>query len=80
MVDCPELDESFARVETVAPRDPWPDAEEAQVRQRQGVTVVCVEPTGGGCARATAGPSPALPELAMVARSCRHPERVARVL
>lgn len=48
MVDYIELDEGFALVETMVPRELWGKTlAEAQVRANYDVTVVCIKPPGG---------------------------------
>jgi trk system potassium uptake protein TrkA len=54
IMDYIQLDQGFALVETVAPKALVGKAlGEAQVRQRYGITVVCVKPAGGSFTYAT---------------------------
>jgi trk system potassium uptake protein TrkA len=54
IIDYIQLDPGFALVETVAPRELVGRAlGEAHVRQRYGITVVCVKPKGGAFTYAT---------------------------
>ncbi len=81
MVDYVELDDSFALVETVAPKDlVGRTLGEARVRHRHGVTVVCVKPAGGRFTYATADTLVAEGDLLVVAGECAPAERFARLL
>ena len=54
VLDYFQLDPGFALVETLAPRELVGKAlGEAQVRQRYGITVVCIKPVGGSFTYAT---------------------------
>lgn len=54
MMDYIELDPGFALVETAAPRELWGKSlSEAGIRQRYGVTVVCIKPKGDAFTYAT---------------------------
>jgi trk system potassium uptake protein TrkA len=81
MVDYVELDEAFALVETVAPRDVvGRTLGEAQVRDRHGVTVVCIKPQGGSFTYATADTHVAEGDLLVVAGERDRAETFARLL
>ncbi len=81
MVDYVELDEAFALVETVAPRElVGRTLGESKVRDRHGVTVVCVKPLGGTFTYATAASRVGEGDLLVVAGDCRSAERFARLL
>ena len=54
MMDYIELDPGFALVETAAPEEVWGKTlADAGIRQRYGVTVVCIKPSGKGFTYAT---------------------------
>ncbi len=81
MVDYVELDDSFALVETVAPRDlVGRTLGESKVRDEHGVTVVCIKPRGGSFTYATADTCIADGDLLVVAGECARAERFARML
>ncbi len=81
MVDYVELDDSFALVETVAPRDlVGRTLGESKVRDEHGVTVVCIKPRGGSFTYATADTRVADGDLLVVAGECARAERFARML
>ncbi len=81
MVDYVELDETFALVETVAPRDlVGRTLGEAQVRDRHGVTVVCIKPVGGTFTYATAATRVEDGDLLVVAGKCDSAEQFAKLL
>lgn len=81
MVDYVELDEGFALVETVAPRDlVGRTLGEAKVRDRHGVTVVCIKPRGGSFTYATADTRVDEGDLLVVAGECAAAESFARLL
>lgn len=81
MVDYVELDDAFALVETVAPRELVERTlGEAKVRDRHGVTVVCIKPAGGTFTYATADTPVHEGDLLVVAGECDRVERFARLL
>jgi trk system potassium uptake protein len=81
MVDYVELDDTFALVETVAPRElVGRTLGESRVRHEHGVTVVCVKPAGGSFTYATSDTTIAEGDLLVVAGECDHVERFARRL
>ncbi len=81
MVDYLELDDTFAIVETVAPRELMGKTlGEARVRHRHGVTVVCIKPVAGSFTYATADTPVAEGDLLVVAGECDRVERFARML
>ena len=81
MVDYVELDDSFALVETVAPRElVGRTLGETKVRDRHGVTVVCIKPVGGRFTYATAETVVEDGALLVVAGETGRAERFARML
>lgn len=81
MVDYVELDDAFALVETVAPRDlVGRTLGEARVRDAHGVTVVCIKPSGGRFTYATADTRVGEGDLLVVAGECDAAETFARLL
>lgn len=81
MVDYVELDDAFALVETTAPRDlVGRTLGDYRVRDRHGVTVVCVKPAGGRFSYATADTLVSEGDLLVVAGECARAEQFARML
>ena len=81
MVDYVELDDTFALVETVAPRElVGRTLGETKVRDRHGVTVVCIKPVGGSFTYATAQTVVDDGALLVVAGETERAERFARML
>ena len=78
MIDYIELDDEFALVETTAPRDVvGKSLGEAGVRDRFGVTVVCVKPVGQSCTYATPDTIIGADDLLLVAGETAQAERFA---
>jgi len=79
-IDYVQLDEGFALLETVAPRDLHGlTLEGAQVRRRHGVTVVCVKPDGGQWTFATADTVVGERDVLVVAGDTTRVEAFARL-
>jgi len=79
-IDYVQLDEGFALLETVAPRDlHGRTLEGAQVRRRHGVTVVCVKPDGGQWTFATADTVVGERDVLVVAGDTSRVEAFARL-
>jgi trk system potassium uptake protein TrkA len=78
MIDYIELDDEFALVETTAPRDVvGKSLGEAGVRDRFGVTVVCVKPVGQSFTYATPDTIIGADDLLLVAGETAQAERFA---
>ncbi len=78
MMDYVELDPGFALVETAAPRELWGRSlADAAIRQRHGVTVVCVKPRGAGFTYATADTVVHEGDVLLVAGEARQLEAFA---
>ena len=81
MVDYVQLDDTFAIVETIAPRDlVGRTLGEGRVRDNHGVTVVCIKPAGGSFTYATADTRVDTGDLLVVAGEREAAERFARML
>lgn len=81
MVDYLELDDTFALVETMAPRDlVGRTLGETKVRHRHGVTVVCIKPPDGCFTYATAATAVEEGALLVVAGSSDRVEKFAKLL
>ena len=81
MVDYVELDDTFAIVETTAPRDlVGRTLGQAQVRHKHGVTIVCIKPYGGSFTYATADTRVEAGDLLVVAGETARAERFARMM
>ena len=80
MLDWFQLDEDFAMVETIAPVEiQGRTLADIGIRQRYGVTVVCVKPTGGSFTYATADTVLQEGDLMVVAGSTQQAEAFARL-
>lgn len=80
MMDYIELDPGFALVETAAPRETWGKSlAEAGIRQRYGVTVVCIKPRGQAFTYATLETVMNEDDILLVAGETRHCERFANL-
>jgi len=78
MIDYIELDDDFALVETTAPREVvGKSLGEAGIRDRFGVTVVCVKPIGQSFTYATPDTVIGAGDLLLVAGKTAHAERFA---
>lgn len=81
MLDYLELDDGFALVETVAPRDLiGKTLGESRIRHEHGVTVVCIKPRGGRFTYATAETRVGAGDVLVVAGETEQAERFARLV
>lgn len=80
MMDYIELDPGFALVETAAPEGVWGKTlGEAGIRQRHGVTVVCIKPAGRGFTYATQDTVMCEGDVLLVAGGTRECEAFANL-
>lgn len=81
MMDYIELDPGFALVETAAPEELWGKSlADAELRQRHGVTVVCVKPQGSVFTYATPDTVLARGDVLLVAGDTARCERFANLV